>query len=77
MLNVLRLQNLDYIVPMRTKSKLVKKIQTIFTDKQYAQEVDQLNFDSIAKILSDAVHFGNVGIVGNKLEDLLTKKEGL
>lgn len=31
----------------------------------------------MTKILSDAIHFGNVNVVSSKVEELISKKEGL
>jgi len=36
-----------------------------------------MSFDVISKIMSDCVHFGNIAVVGNKLEEILDKKEGI
>jgi hypothetical protein len=52
-------------------------VQNVFTDKQFQNEIDQLSFDTLAKILGDLVHHGNASYVGIKLEQLLDKKEGL
>lgn len=58
---------------MRVRSKLIKTINKIFQDESYLAEIDELNFDQVSKVLSDSIHIGNVGIVGNKLESMLDK----
>lgn len=71
--NVLRMHSVDGNIPLRVKSKLVKRINTIFTDPAFTTEINEMSFDQVSKILSDSVHFGNVGILGMKLEEMLDK----
>ena len=62
-------------MPQKLKTKLIRRVNALFTDKQYQAELDQLNFDTMAKILSDSVHFGHVAVVGMKLEEVLQRKD--
>ncbi len=77
LLNVMRLSKVEFLISGKTKQKLINKIKTFFTDKQYEQEVNSLSLDTLTKILSDALHFGNVSIIDAKIEEFLSRREGL
>ena len=62
-------------MPQKLKTKLIRRVNALFTDKQYQAELDQLNFDTMAKIWADSVHFGHVAVVGMKLEEVLQRKD--
>lgn len=75
--NVFRQNRVEFFINGRLKGKLIKRINTIFTEPEFAAEVNQLSLDNVTKILSDAIHFGNVNVVSTRVEELISKKEGL
>ncbi|CDW71104.1 UNKNOWN [Stylonychia lemnae] len=72
-LNLLRQNHNDGLISIKVKQRLIKRINTLFTEQQYQNEMHELSFDQVSKILSDSIHFGQVGVVANRLEELLEK----
>eukprot|EP00347_Sterkiella_histriomuscorum_P010629 403375536 len=72
-LNVLRHHSEEGQINHKAKSALVARIQTMFTDEKFKADVEALSFDQVSKILSDMVHFGNVGFLGIQLQKQLDK----
>ena len=58
-LNVLRITETDQYVPNSTRNQIVKRTLAAFQDEAQRQEMRELSFDQVAKILSDLVHHAN------------------
>jgi len=71
-LNVFRYQNVDKTIPNRVKMALTRKITAVYTDPTYQEELDQIDFDTHSKVMADMVHYGNMNVVSNKIDSILT-----
>ena len=68
---MLRQSELISFVPMNFRNSIVRHTQKLFSDKALAEEINNLKFEQISKILSDLIHHGTVIGVAQKFNSLL------
>ncbi len=63
LVNVFRVNDLDYYMPNSFKNQVAKRAQALFSEQQHREEVRELSYDQSAKILSDLTHFTGFNLV--------------
>jgi hypothetical protein len=72
LLNVFRNNDID--IPTSLKVAIAKRVRTVFSQKEFFNEVRELSFEQVSKIFSDLIHHSSVVPVALRLVQALPDK---